>query len=108
MFYTPDSSGYKELLPGIFMKPLTYGDNSLLCEFHLKQGAVIPQHQHPQEQVGYLVQGEMRFISEAGERVVSSGHSWNFKGGVLHGAQVLADSVVIEVFSPVREDYLLP
>ena len=106
MLYKPNSSNYKELVPGVFMKPLTYGDNSLLCEFHLNKGAVIPAHQHPQEQIGYLVQGSLRFFGGEGENVVEPGYSWNFKGGVIHGAEALVDSVVIEVFSPVRQDYL--
>ena len=75
MQYKPDPSNYKELLPGIFMKALTYGDNSLLCEFQLKQGAIIPAHQHPQEQIGYLVQGSLRFFGDEGEAIVLPGCS---------------------------------
>lgn len=106
MLYKPDSVNYKELLPGILMKTLTYGENSLLCEFQLKQGAIIPAHQHPQEQTGYLVQGSLRFFGDEGEIIVETGCSWNFKGGVTHGAEALVDTVVIEIFSPVRQDYL--
>jgi quercetin dioxygenase-like cupin family protein len=106
MLYKPDSSNYKDLLPGISMKTLAYGENSLLCEFQLKRGANIPAHQHPQEQSGYLVRGSLRFFGDEGETVVETGHSWNFKGGVVHGAEALVDSVAIEVFSPVRQDYL--
>ncbi len=106
MLYNPDSAGFKELVSGVFMKPLTWGDNSLLCEFHLNKGAVIPAHQHPHEQTGYLVQGSVRFFGDEGENVVSPGHSWSFKGGDMHGAEALVDSVVIEVFSPVRQDYI--
>lgn len=106
MLCKPDPSNYRELAPGVCMKALTYGQNSLLCEFHLKQGAVIPAHQHSQEQTGYLVRGSLRFIGDEGDAVVEAGHSWNFKGGVAHGAEALVDSVVVEVFSPVRQDYL--
>jgi quercetin dioxygenase-like cupin family protein len=106
VLYKADPSNYRELGPGVAMKALTWGDNSLLCEFHLKQGAMIPAHHHPQEQTGYLVQGSLRFFGDEGEAVVEPGHGWNFKGGVVHGAEVLLDSVVIEVFSPVRQDYL--
>jgi quercetin dioxygenase-like cupin family protein len=106
MLYKRDPSNYKELLPGIFMKTLTYGENSHLCEFRLKQGAIIPVHHHPQEQTGYLVQGSLRFFGDEGETIVEAGWSWNFKGGVSHGAEALVDSVLIEVFSPLRQDYL--
>ena len=106
MQYRPDPANYRELVPGVTMKPLAHGDNSLLCEFHLTQGAIIPAHRHPQEQTGYLVSGSLRFFGDEGETRVEPGCSWSFKGGVAHGAEVLADSVVIEVFSPVRDDYL--
>lgn len=106
MFYQPDPSGYRELVPGVFMKPLTYGENSMLCEFQLKQGAVIPAHQHPHEQVGYLVSGSLRLFGDEGELVAAPGYSWNFKGSHVHGAEALVDTVLIEVFSPVRQDYL--
>ena len=44
MFYNADDLPGRELLPGIKMKVLTHGDNTLLCEFHLAAGAVIPAH----------------------------------------------------------------
>jgi len=106
MFYKPDSSNFKQILPGVFMKALTYGDNSLLCEFQLKQGSIIPAHQHPQEQTGYLLSGRLRFSSEEEDFIVEPGCSWNFKGGKVHQAEVLEDSVAIEIFSPIRQEYL--
>ena len=106
MLYQADSSNYRELLPGVLMKPLAFGDKSLLCEFRIKQGARIPAHQHPQEQTGYLVHGALKFLGDEGETIVETGHSWNFKGGVVHGAEAIVDSVAIEVFSPLRGDYL--
>jgi quercetin dioxygenase-like cupin family protein len=106
MLYKPDSAVSKELVPGVFMKPLTWGDNSLLCEFHLNKGAVIPAHQHPHEQTGYLVKGSVRFFGDDGENVVTPGYGWSLKGGSIHGAEALVDSILIEVFSPVRQEYL--
>jgi quercetin dioxygenase-like cupin family protein len=52
------------------MKALTYGDNSLLCEFQLEQGSIIPAHQHPQEQTGYLISGRLRFSSDEEDFIV--------------------------------------
>ena len=102
----PDPSNYRELVPGVFMKTLAYGEHTLLSEFKLMKGAVIPAHQHPQEQTGYLVRGSLRFSGDEGESIVEPGCSWSFKGGMMHGATALEDSTVVEVFSPVRTDYL--
>lgn len=106
MIYFPDDKPYRELLPGVFMKPLAWGEASMLVEFNLKQGARIPEHQHPHEQTGYLVSGRVRFFGAAGEQIVESGCSWSFPGGQVHGADALLESVLVEVFSPVRQDYL--
>jgi quercetin dioxygenase-like cupin family protein len=106
MLSKPELAGSKELVTGVFMKPLSWGDNTLLCEFRLNKGAVIPAHQHPHEQTGYLVKGSVRFFGDEGEKVVTPGYSWCFKGGRIHGAEALVDSILIEVFSPIRQEYL--
>ena len=107
MIYKANGNGYNKILEGVRIKTLVHGDRSLLSEFHLEKGHKIPLHAHPQEQTGYLVSGRMRF-SIAGEILeVEPGDSWCISGGVEHGAEVLVDSVAIEVFSPVREDYLV-
>ncbi len=70
----------------------------MLCEFRLDQGSAVPDHRHPQEQTGYLVSGKLRF--RIGERALDAGpgDSWNLPAGQVHGADVLEDSLVIEVF----------
>ena len=88
------------------MKTLVYGNRTMLCEFRFKKGAIAPEHQHTHEQTGYLVSGSLRFISNGEEIVVAQGDSWNIASDVRHSAEALEDSVVIEVFSPLREDYL--
>jgi quercetin dioxygenase-like cupin family protein len=53
-----------------------------------------------------MISGKLRFVVDGETRDVETGDSWCFKGGVEHSAEALEDSIVIEVFSPVREDYL--
>jgi quercetin dioxygenase-like cupin family protein len=67
---------------------------------------VIPLHQHPQEQTGYLLSGHVVFTIAGVQHDLRAGDSWMIPGGVEHGVRVPEDSVVIEVFSPVRDDYL--
>ena len=98
--------GYKDVLEGVRLKNLVRGERTHLTEVRLKKGAVVPEHQHPQEQTGYLISGSLSFFSGDEETVATPGDSWTFAGGKMHGAEALEDSVVIEVFSPVREDYL--
>jgi quercetin dioxygenase-like cupin family protein len=106
MFYSSTDDGYTEPIPGIRMKTLTYGDKTLMTEFRLEAGRLLPGHQHVHEQTGYLVKGRIRLT--IGDRTfdVSPGDSWAIAGNTVHSAEILESSVAIEVFSPVREDYL--
>jgi quercetin dioxygenase-like cupin family protein len=106
MFTKHSATGYRPALEGIERKTLVHGDRTLMTEFRLRKGSVLPRHAHPHEQTGYLVQGRMRLSIGAGECEMQPGDSWCVPGGVEHGAEILEDAVAIEVFSPVREDYL--
>jgi quercetin dioxygenase-like cupin family protein len=106
VFVNGSDDGYLDALPGIRRKTLSYGDATLMSEFRLQAGYPLPVHDHPQEQTGYLVSGRLRLTIGDETHDVASGDSWSIPGGVPHGAEVLEDAVAVEVFSPVREDYL--
>ena len=59
MFTKRNDSGYTKPLAGIRMKTVVHGENTLMTEFVLDKGSVLPEHSHPQEQTGYLVQGHI-------------------------------------------------
>jgi len=106
MFYKCNHEGYIQALPGIQRKTLVYGEKTLTAEFHLEKGSQLPLHAHPQEQTGYLISGRMRFFIGNEVFDVEPGDSWCVPGNVAHRAEILAASVAVEVFSPLREDYL--
>ncbi len=106
MFYHRQDDGYKEALEGILQKTLVYGKETLLTEFRLSEGSLLPRHSHPQEQTGYLVSGRITLFIGDDEFEARPGDSWSIPGDLEHGAMILEDSVAIEVFSPVRADYL--
>ena len=106
MFEKHSSKGYSILIPGIRMKTLCYGDRTLMSEFLLKRESNLPIHSHPYEQTGYLMSGHIRLTIGEREFDVKPGDSWCIPMNVEHGARIIEDSVAVEVFSPVREDYL--
>ena len=106
MFLNGTEDGYLDALPGIRRKTLSYGGATLMAEFRLSARAQLPIHDHPQEQTGYLVAGRLRLTIGDETRDVGPGGSWSIPGGASHGALALEDTVAVEVFSPVREDYL--
>ena len=77
-----------------------------MTEFRLEQGALLPRQSHPHEQTGYLVSGRMDLTISSETHAIGPGDSWCIPGDVEHSAAARADSDAIEVFCPVREDYL--
>ena len=106
MFERKSDDGYKQVLDGIRQKTLVHGGKTLMVEFLLDKGAVLPLHAHPHEQTGYLVSGWIRLTFGGRVHEVLPGDSWCIPGGEEHRAEIVEDSVAVEVFSPVREEYL--
>ena len=106
MFNRSDATGYKTPLDGIEMKTLVYGEKTLMTEFRLKKASILPRHRHPYEQTGYLVSGRIRLHIGPETFECGPGDSWCIPLDTEHGADVLEDAIAVEVFSPVREDYL--
>jgi quercetin dioxygenase-like cupin family protein len=106
MFEKQSDSGYRLALNGIDRKTLVHGEKTLMTEFRMRKGAALPSHSHPHEQTGYLVKGRIRLSIGTEEYNAQVGDSWCVPGGVEHSADILEDSVAIEVFSPVRDDYV--
>jgi quercetin dioxygenase-like cupin family protein len=106
LFYRVNENGYKQVLPGIKLKTLVYGEKTLFSEFRMEANSTLPRHSHPHEQTGYLVKGRIRLTIGEETFEVQPGDSWCISGNTDHYAEILENSVAIEVFSPVREEYL--
>ena len=94
-----------EMLPGVWRRTLLWGERVMLVQFTLEEGAVVPLHRHPQEQAGYVVEGELSMTVAGQTRPVRAGESYLAPANVEHGATALKRTVVIDAFSPPREDY---
>lgn len=88
------------------MRPLVFEEKSILCEFKLKKGYTLPSHQHLYEQTGYLLSGKINFRIDKKWVLTEPGDSWCIPENVEHEVEIIEDSVVIEMFSPIRPDYL--
>ena len=94
------------MLPGVVRRSIAWGERCHVVELHLRKGATVPAHSHPHEQCGYLISGRFAFTIGGKTGTVEPGGGWFIPGGVEHSVDVLEDSVAIDVFSPVREEYL--
>ena len=106
MFCENNTVEYRKLLEGVEMQTLVHGEKTLMGRFKLAKGAKIPPHRHPHEQTGLMISGRLLFTVENKEREVETGDSWCLPGDSEHSVIVLEDSIIVEIFSPVRADYL--
>lgn len=73
---------------------------------HLDAGSRMPEHQHAQEQIAHVVKGRMRIIVNGEPHELAAGESFYLRSNVAHGVETIEDTVVIDTFSPPRDDYL--
>lgn len=94
----------EQLSPAIG-RQLVHTATMSIARIHLRAGALVPSHAHPQEQVATVLEGRLRFVVGAEEYVVSVGESMIIPSNVPHAVEALVDSHVLDVFSPVRDDW---
>lgn len=82
------------------------GDSMTLAQITLEAGAVVPEHEHPNEQIATVLSGRLRFVVGGEERELGPGESVLIPGGVPHRVEVLTDAVVLDAFAPRREDWI--
>jgi quercetin dioxygenase-like cupin family protein len=77
----------------------------MICQFNLDSGVEIPEHAHPHEQVGYVVLGKIRITICGQSFELGQGDCYRALSEERHSAIALEASVVVDTFSPPREDY---
>jgi len=95
-----------KMMPGLDRRTLGCDERAMIAEFRARAGVEIPQHSHPHEQVGYVVSGEVELTIGGETACCGPGDSYAIPGDVPHSARFLSECVVIDCFSPPREDYL--
>jgi quercetin dioxygenase-like cupin family protein len=99
-----DASGF-ELAPGVVARPL-FGTAAMLNLLDFEDGAVVPAHDHPHEQLGIVLDGELTMVIGGAEHRLRAGDAYAIAGGVQHSAAAdRGPCRVLDVFHPVREDY---
>lgn len=96
-------------VPGV-SRQFVHGEQAMVAQFELAAGAVVPWHEHPNEQISVILSGRTRFefgSPDAPEVVeASGGDTVVIPGGVPHQVTVLEAARVFDVFAPPREDWI--
>ena len=82
------------------------GEREMMAQIYLKRGAQVPMHSHESEQMTYVLQGALRFLVDGEEVIVREGDVLHIPSGVAHQAEALEDTFELDVFSPIRGDWI--
>lgn len=99
----------KEKVSDELDRRLITGERVMLSHVYLKKGAIVPQHNHHNEQISYILEGALRFwIGEDESEVIDvrAGEVLHIPSLVKHKAEALEDTVDVDIFSPPRQDWL--
>src|SRR3954470_1907663 len=95
-----------EVLNPTVTRQAVHTGHMTLARLALKTGAIVPRHQHVNEQVTNVESGALRFVFDDHEIVVDAGESLEIPPNVPHAVIALSDSVALDVFTPAREDWI--
>jgi len=106
-YFVLAGSGSRHLIfPGVEIRT-TAGRQLMLSVVRLEPGSVVPDHSHPHEQMGMMISGRLEFTVNDTTRILGPGDIWRIPGGVVHSVRALEEpAVALDVFHPIREDYL--
>ena len=95
-----------EVMSEVISRKVISGEKAMVAQVFLKKDAVVPEHQHESEQLTYILEGALKFELEGREVVVRKGEVLHIPSHVPHRAVALEDTLDLDIFSPLREDWL--
>jgi quercetin dioxygenase-like cupin family protein len=100
------SERWIEMVPGIRRHTLASGERLMLMIVQLDAGSHLPEHHHPHEQLTHVLRGRLRLTLAGEPHELSAGDSLLLPSNAPHAADALEDTLVLDTFSPPREDLL--
>ena len=95
-----------EKITEMISQKLVAGEREMLAQIYLKRGALVPMHSHESEQMTYILQGVLKVVVGGDEMTVREGEVLHVPPWIPHQAEALEDTLELDVFSPVRQDWL--
>jgi quercetin dioxygenase-like cupin family protein len=87
-------------------RKVIHAGSMTVARIALRRYAMVPEHSHPNEQITMLQEGKLRFTIAGEQRVLSAGEMMQIPPDAPHSVEALEDSVAIDLFSPVRQDWI--
>jgi len=95
-----------DLGEGVTRKILASGGTMMTVQFSFEKGAVGTPHTHVHEQVGYVLRGRFELTLGSDKTTLEMGDTYYVPSNTVHGVVALEDGVLLDVFTPQRQDFL--
>lgn len=95
-----------EKVTEMLSRKIVTGEREMLAQVYLKRGCQVPMHSHESEQMTYILQGALKFVVAGEEVTVREGEVLHIPSWIEHQAEALDDTFSLDVFSPIRQDWL--
>ncbi len=96
----------EEVSDGVVRIVKSYTDELMVVENRFREGAVGALHSHPHTQITYVISGSFEFTIGDEKHIVNVGDTLLKKNGITHGCVCLKEGVLLDIFSPMREDFV--
>lgn len=107
MFVFNSECSVENLGNGIKRKILAHFGNLMSVEVHFEKGAIGVLHSHPHEQLTYVLSGEFEFTIGEETRLVKAGDTLYKQPHIIHGCICQEPGVLLDLFTPQRQDFLV-
>ena len=97
-----------EKVTEMLSRKIISGSKVMLVQVYVKRGCLVPMHAHESEQMTYVLQGAVKFFVNGEEIIVREGEVLHIAPGVAHQSEALEDTFELDLFSPVRREWLEP
>lgn len=100
--------GWETMVEGMRRQVLGHGTDLMIVRVEADSGAVGPLHQHPHRQATYIISGKFEVTMGDEKTELGVGDCFYVESEVPHAVRALEGGVLLDVFTPVREDFLKP
>ena len=95
----------KDIGGGVILQVLGFGKNMNVLHWNMADQSVVPPHNHPQEQFGYVIKGGFDILVDGQRYILKAGDAYFIPPNAVHTFTALGETEAIDVFNPIRENY---
>lgn len=106
IFIETQNMEWEQVAPGMKRKFMGYNDEIMMVQVSFDKGGVGAMHTHPHSQTTFVVSGKFEVTVGEDKKILSGGDGFYISPHIIHGAVCLEEGILIDVFSPIREDFM--